>query len=42
MDGFTWGSNQLIKASVARKKYINAIRKADNYDIQPLIEFAYS
>ena len=39
---FTWGSNQLIKASEARKKYINAIRKADNYDIQPLIEFANS
>ncbi len=39
---FTWGSNNLIKANESRKNYINAVRKADNYDIQPLITFANS
>ena len=39
---FTWGSNNLIKATETRKNYINAVRKADNYDIQPLIDFANS
>ena len=39
---FTWGSNNLIKATDARKNYINAIREADNYDVQPLIDFANS
>jgi Fic-DOC domain mobile mystery protein B len=39
---FTWGSNNLIKANELRKNYINAVRKADNYDIQPLITFANS
>lgn len=35
---FSWGSNNLIKATETRKNYI----KADNYDIQPLIDFANS
>jgi Fic-DOC domain mobile mystery protein B len=39
---FTWGSNNLIKANESRKNYINAVRKADNYDIKPLITFANS
>ena len=39
---FTWGSNNLIKATDLRKKYIYAVRKADNYDMQPLIDFANS
>jgi Fic-DOC domain mobile mystery protein B len=39
---FTWGSNNLIKATELRKNYINSVRKADNYDIQPLIDFATS
>ena len=39
---FTWGSNNLNKANESRKNYINAVRKADNYDIQPLITFANS
>jgi Fic-DOC domain mobile mystery protein B len=39
---FTWGSNNLVKATETRKNYINAVRKADNYDIQPLITFENS
>ncbi len=39
---FTWGCNNLIKANESRKNYINAFKKADNYDIKPLITFANS
>jgi hypothetical protein len=34
--------DKLIIANEARKNYINAIREADKYDIQPLIAFANS
>jgi Fic-DOC domain mobile mystery protein B len=37
---FSWGSANLVKATVARNNYIQAVRKADNNDIQPLIAFA--
>ena len=37
---FTWGSANLVKEGEARKKYLEAIRKADRGDIRPLIEFA--
>lgn len=39
---FSWGSANLIKATVARGNYIKAIRKADKNEIQPLIAFAKS
>jgi Fic-DOC domain mobile mystery protein B len=39
---FSWGSANLVKATVARNNYIQAVRKADNNDIQPLIAFAKS
>ena len=39
---FTCGSNNLVKATETRKNYINAVRKAENYDIQPLITFENS
>lgn len=39
---FTWSSNNLIDATVARSIYIKAIRKADKGDIGDLIEFAKS
>ena len=39
---FTWGSSDLVKATDKRKAYINAIKKADNHDIQDLISFAKS
>ena len=37
---FTWHQSNKVKADNTRKKYINALRKADNGDIKPLIEFA--
>jgi Fic-DOC domain mobile mystery protein B len=39
---FSWGSANLVKASEARSNYIQAVRKADNSEIQPLIAFAKS
>jgi Fic-DOC domain mobile mystery protein B len=38
----TWGSASLVKQGEAREKYLQAIRVADNGDIQPLVEFARS
>ncbi|MBI3645233.1 MAG: mobile mystery protein B [Acidobacteriales bacterium] len=37
---FTWGSTDLIKPGESRARYLDAIRTADNSDIQPLLEFA--
>jgi hypothetical protein len=39
---FSWGSANLVKSTEARSNYIQAVRKADNNDIQPLIAFAKS
>ncbi len=39
---FTWHQSNMVKADEVRKKYINALRKADNRDIYPLIDFAKS
>ena len=39
---FTWGSSDLVKSNDKRRAYINAIKKADNHDIQDLISFAKS
>ena len=39
---FSWGSANLVKATESRSNYIQAVRKADNNDIQPLIAFAKS
>ena len=39
----TWGSNMdLVKKGEVRARYIAALRAADEYDIQPLMEFACS
>jgi Fic-DOC domain mobile mystery protein B len=38
----TWGSSNLVKSSEKRKAYINAIKMADNHNLQPLISFAKS
>jgi Fic-DOC domain mobile mystery protein B len=38
---FTWGSANL-EEGVARTRYLEAIRAADNGDIQPLLQFARS
>jgi Fic-DOC domain mobile mystery protein B len=39
---FSWGSANLVKATETRSNYIQAVRKADNNDIRPLILFAKS
>jgi Fic-DOC domain mobile mystery protein B len=39
---FTWGRANLQPAGAARDSYISAIKKADDGDIKPLIEFARS
>lgn len=37
---FSWGNSNLIKADEIRKKYIEAIKIADDGDIYPLLNFA--
>jgi len=37
---FNWGNTNMIKPDETRKNYIKALRKADNRNIKPLIEFA--
>jgi Fic-DOC domain mobile mystery protein B len=39
---FTWGSANLVKEGEARTTYLQAIRAADDGDIQPLLNFARS
>ena len=39
---FTWGSANLVKEGAARVRYLEAIRAADNGDIEPLLKFARS
>jgi len=37
---FSWHKSNMVKADETRGKYITALRKADNGNINPLIEFA--
>ena len=37
---FSWHQSNMVKANETRKEYINALRKADNGNIVPLIKFA--
>jgi Fic-DOC domain mobile mystery protein B len=37
---FSWHQSNIVKANAIRKAYINALRKADNGNIEPLIDFA--
>lgn len=39
---FSWGGENLIKPNQVRKRYINALKKADNQIYKDLIEFAKS
>ena len=39
---FTWGSKNLTDMSETRTRYIKALKEADNYNYDPLIEFAKS
>jgi Fic-DOC domain mobile mystery protein B len=41
-DRFSWGSKNLTAMSETRKRYIQALREADNFNIEPLLEFARS
>ncbi|MDP2012303.1 MAG: mobile mystery protein B [Phenylobacterium sp.] len=41
-DRFSWGGGSLIAADQLRKRYIAAVRAADNHDIGPLLDFARS
>jgi Fic-DOC domain mobile mystery protein B len=40
IETFTWHSSNMVNAAQTRKNYITALRKADNGNINPLIEFA--
>jgi len=37
---FSWHQSNMVKADQTRKRYINALREADNGNITPLINFA--
>jgi len=39
---FTWGRTNLQNAGDTRRAYINALKAADNHDLQPLLVFARS
>ena len=39
---FSWGRANLVEASKTRTEYIEALRAADNHDINPLVQFARS
>ena len=39
---FSWGSASLKSVGELRKRYVEALKMADNHDIRPLIEFARS
>jgi Fic-DOC domain mobile mystery protein B len=39
---FSWGKGSLREPGELRKRYIAALRAADNYDIEPLLKFARS
>ena len=39
---FTWGSANLITEGEARTRYLEAIRAADDGNVQPLLNFARS
>lgn len=39
---FTWGRVNLVDASATRRDYIDALRRADNHDMAPLLVFARS
>lgn len=39
---FTWGRASLVEAGETRKRYIDALRAADDHDVAPLLAFARS
>jgi len=41
-DPFSWGGGSLANVGELRARYVAALRSADDHDIAPLLEFAYS
>jgi hypothetical protein len=39
---FSWGRENLMNASETRKRYINALQQADQYDYGELLNFVRS
>jgi Fic-DOC domain mobile mystery protein B len=39
---FTWGRANLVNTGETRARYVEALRAADNHDIEPLLLFARS
>lgn len=39
-EAFSWHQSNMVKANEIRKEYINALKQADNGNIEPLIRFA--
>lgn len=39
---FTWGSGSLVGTGELRRRYVEALRAADNHDMAPLLAFARS
>jgi len=39
---FTWGSTDLVETGEVRRRYITALRAADDHDIRPLLDFVRS
>lgn len=39
---FTWGRANLVDAGETRRRYVEALRAADNHDLEPLLLFARS
>jgi fido (protein-threonine AMPylation protein) len=39
---FTWGGKSIEEKGVTRKSYLDALNKADQGDLWPLVEFARS
>jgi Fic-DOC domain mobile mystery protein B len=39
---FTWGRQSLFDSDETRKRYVAALRAADNHDMRPLLEFVRS
>ena len=42
LEPFTWGSVNLVDPSETRRRYIDALRDADNHNIEPLLAFVRS
>src|SRR5207249_6937183 len=41
-NSFSWGGRSLADAGELRRRYVAALRAADNHDIEPLLAFARS